>query len=163
MKPESVLSIIDEHQLLPEQGFLQAAFEVFCLEENPGHAVHADLILCLPEQLQEINRRYRGVDQPTDVISFSHQAQPVNVSRDLSCNSVSAASDCCSAIYLGEILIDINYIAQQTDSHDLNAEITAVFIHGLLHLCGYDHLNSNQKRNMQERERHILSRLRQEG
>jgi probable rRNA maturation factor len=152
MMADLLLDIHDDHCLLPEQEFLHTAYEVFCRIMGYTEGARVDLVLCLPSELQEVNKRFRGVDKPTDVISFPH---PADLGENLTGKTLEH--------YLGEILIDTNYIARQTDSQDLNADITQVFIHGLLHLCGYDHLNSIQKRNMQELEIKILSGLRQEG
>lgn len=81
-----------------------------------------------------MNRKYRGVDARTDVLSFS---DAVNES-----------------IITGDIIIDIEVARAQKGSMTLDQEIISLFIHGLLHVLGYDHQNREARSRMQAKEKY---------
>ena len=76
-------------------------------------------------RIRELNLYFRGKDQATDVLSF-----PAGEPGD------SVATD-----YLGDIVISADTAARQAKeaSHSLDREVNELVIHGVLHLCGYDH------------------------
>ncbi len=77
-------------------------------------------------ELQSLNRRFRGKDQPTDVLSFPAHWQ---FSRELA----------------GDIAISLDMAAQSAERlrHSLGEELKILVLHGLLHLAGYDHERDN--------------------
>ncbi len=83
-----------------------------------------------------INRDYRGIDRPTDVISFAINDDPELI--DL------PEKD------LGDIFININYAAKQAKQygHSYERELGFLFTHGLLHCLGYDHMEPEDERVM---------------
>lgn len=90
------------------------------------------------EQIHEINRTYRKVDRPTDVISFALQddLDDAFVEEDL--------------YELGDIFINVDAIRQQAKEygHSIRREACFLFCHGLLHLMGYDHMNAEDEKEM---------------
>jgi len=86
-----------------------------------------DLTLCYNDTIQEYNREYRYKDQPTDVLSF-----PINN------DSIIEDSN---PMPLGSIVISVDYVKQKAKEfgHSNDDEIALLFIHGLLHILGYDH------------------------
>lgn len=80
-------------------------------------------------EIQNINREYRNIDKPTDVISFalSEYDNKINL--------------------LGEIYICYEKIVQQAQeyNHSFKREIAFLFTHGLLHILGYDHMNKEEE------------------
>lgn len=95
--------------------------------------------------MRTLNRRYRGIDRPTDVLSFSLAegkalAAPVRL--------------------LGDIVISVPVAARQAkrEGHTLEREIERLLVHGILHLAGYDHERGvREALRMQARERRLLS------
>ena len=89
-----------------------------------------------PEEIQKFNERYRDKKGPTDVLSFKEGDQ-----------------------YLGEVLICPKIVKSQAKRHNLpyEREIKRVLIHGVLHILGYDHKNSEDKKRMRSREEELLS------
>jgi probable rRNA maturation factor len=104
------------------------------------------VVFCNDSEIRSINKRYRGVDQVTDVISFP--ADEGTGFYSLSGNN---------EVFLGELLINTHYIEEHNSFNNLNLAIVHVFVHGVLHLLGYDHLNYKQTKKMQEIEKKILS------
>ncbi len=97
--------------------------------------------------MRSLNRRYRGIDRTTDVLSFSlREGAFADLRPDL----------------LGDIVISIPRAEQQAGEagHALSREIELLLIHGLLHLMGYDHeLGPAESVNMRRREQHLMKRI----
>lgn len=81
-------------------------------------------------KIQKINKTYRGIDRPTDVISFAFYDDENEVINEDAPNS------------LGSIIISYQKAEEQAKEyeHSLKREMSFLFVHGLLHLLGYDHM-----------------------
>jgi len=96
--------------------------------------------------IRSLNNKYRGIDKPTDVLSFSLQGGAIK--------SPKVESD----KLLGDIIISVETARRQADTlnHSMEKELTILLIHGLLHLTGYDHGKNEDYKIMQEKESKIL-------
>lgn len=96
------------------------------------------VIYVTPEQIHEINRDYRGIDRPTDVISFAMQDDMSNILLE---------EEACE---LGDIFINVDAIRAQAKEygHSIRREACFLFCHGLLHLMGYDHMEPEDEKEM---------------
>ncbi len=76
-------------------------------------------------EIQKLNLEFRGIDHPTDVLSFPQEEGP-SLPR---------------AIILGDVVVSLDTAQAQAKEHELSLheEITLLLIHGILHLLGYDH------------------------
>ena len=83
------------------------------------------------DEIQRINKEYRQIDRPTDVISFAFLDR---VNGEISIKNA-------STVFLGEIVISVDKAEKQAHdyAHSLEREMAFLFVHGLLHLLGYDH------------------------
>ena len=99
------------------------------LVEARAKRVLLSILLCGDRRMQTLNRRFRRVDRPTDVLSFP--ALEPSESR--------AAAR--SGAFLGDLVIDVPYAARQARrrGHPVGREVQILLAHGLLHLLGYDH------------------------
>jgi probable rRNA maturation factor len=122
----------------------QAAEETL---RQAGLQSEADLSLVLSDeaQLQALNRQYRGIDAPTDVLSFAADALDPDSGRR----------------YLGDVIISYPRALLQATAggHSLRDELTLLVVHGVLHLLGYDHLEEAEKAQMWALQDAILKRL----
>lgn len=102
------------------------------------------------KEIKEINADYRGIDKPTDVISFALEEQGEGEIK------VHGTSD--MPTVLGDIIISIDTAKRQAEEyeHSLNREIGFLALHGFLHLLGYDHLNEDDEKKMFGRQKEIL-------
>ncbi len=102
------------------------------------------------EHIHEINREYRKVDRPTDVISFAlnegdepeiEGGAPVNV--------------------LGDLIISMEKVAEQAVEygHSNRREIAFLTVHGMLHLLGYDHIEEADRVEMRKEEDFVMEKL----
>lgn len=101
------------------------------------------------ESIQTINRTYRRIDRPTDVISFAFLDNEPEKNEIL-------VSD--REVVLGDIYISIERAIEQakTYGHSEKREFLFLFVHGLLHLLGYDHENEEDEKAMFELQEKIL-------
>ena len=95
------------------------------------------VILVDRAEIHAINREYRHIDRPTDVISFAME-------EGESSGIPSSTRE------LGDIFINVEAIRTQADDygHSLKREFCFLFTHGLLHLLGFDHLNEDDEKKM---------------
>lgn len=103
-----------------------------------------NIVIVNNKKIREINKNYRGKDEPTDVISFAFEE-----SQDVDYGNIRI---------LGEIYISIDKAINQAKEygHSLKREICFLTVHGLLHLLGYDHIKENDKKIMRELEESVL-------
>lgn len=138
------LKILPEFKkTISQQGLIQAAQAVL----HHQSVLDADLTLVLTgdAQIQALNHDYLAIDAPTDVLSFpSSQTDPDSGLR-----------------YLGDIIISIPSAKANASmrEHSLEAELTLLVVHGMLHLFGYDHAEPEEKRLMWEAQAVILVSL----
>ena len=100
--------------------------------------------------IHKINKKYRHIDRPTDVISFAFL--DVEDSYDKILFSP-------GPVVLGDIYISIEKAKEQASEyqHSLDRELCFLFVHGLLHLLGYDHMTSEDEKEMFALQDQILS------
>jgi len=81
-----------------------------------------ELIIVNNDEIQTLNKEHRNIDKATDVLSFPLEFDMPNMP-------------------LGSIVISVDYVEQKAKeyNHSCNDELTLLFIHGLLHLLGFDH------------------------
>ena len=96
--------------------------------------------------MRELNRRYRGIDRTTDVLSFSQ--------RDVGGRGL-----------LGDIVISYDTAVRNSErfSVAVDREIRRLLVHGVLHLLGFDHAEKKQRETMRGKESEILDFLEREG
>ena len=106
-----------------------------------------DVTIVDNKAIHEINREYRKVDRPTDVISFAFYDDE---------NEANILGD--SPKSLGQILISYERAEAQAKEygHSLKREMSFLFVHGLLHLLGYDHMTKEDETKMFKIQDEIL-------
>lgn len=99
--------------------------------------------------IQEVNKAYRGIDAPTDVISFALEEEVEG--------EVAIIVEGMPTV-LGDILIAVPTAERQAAEygHTVEREIGFLALHGLLHLLGYDHLTESEEKEMFGRQKEIL-------
>lgn len=94
-----------------------------------------ELIITNNEEIQILNKEHRNIDKATDVLSFPMEFDMPNMP-------------------LGSIVISLDYVEEKASeySHSKEDELTLLFIHGLLHLMGFDHEVDNGEHRQKEEE-----------
>jgi len=110
------------------------------------------LVFTDSEMVKQLNRNYRGVDEPTDVLAFYMLPQ------DEAGSSFALPPD--GVTRLGEVIISYPQAVTQAreQGHSHERELALLIIHGILHLLGYDHEEPEEESKMRERERELLER-----
>jgi probable rRNA maturation factor len=96
------------------------------------------VLLTSDTQIEQLNRQYRSINQPTNVLSFPSEKP-----------------------HLGDIILSYEYIQKELINLNKKFEehISHLIIHGTLHLYGFDHENDKNAVTMENMERHIMSEL----
>jgi probable rRNA maturation factor len=146
------VQISEELELPPEHetdspllAELENAALVACRNAGPPQAVDLSIVLSDDHQLHDLNSRFLGIDAPTDVLSFPG-------------GDTDPDSD---QLYLGDVVISYPRAAAQAAAggHSLQAELQLLVVHGVLHLCGYDHADEADQARMWALQTAILLEL----
>lgn len=110
--------------------------------------VEVSLSIVDKDEIHILNRDYRDVDRPTDVLSFPMDEEGF----DQEGNPI---------LLLGDIVICLDVAKDQAEDfgHCLEREIMYLICHSTLHLLGYDHIEETDKREMREKEKEIMKNL----
>ena len=119
---------------------VKASFEY----ENVSE-ISVSVLICDDEEIHTLNKQYRGIDKPTDVLSFPMYDDDGNLDPD----------------ELGDIVISLERAKLQADDygHSLERELAFLTAHSMLHLFGYDHIEEHEQKEMFNKQEEILKRL----
>ena len=113
------------------------------------------------EEMQELNKKERGVDEPTDVLSFPNLDNVFNrqINKKNFPDDVNPEN---GKVELGDVVINLNKAHEQAGSfgHSFSREVAYLMVHGLLHLMGYDHIDKLDSSIMRAQEEEILCKFR---
>ena len=131
---EVVSRVLEEEKVLPE--------------------VDVYITLTNNEEIHKINKEYRDVDRPTDVLSFPMYE------RDEIAGLKNDTDDEIEKI-LGDIIVSIEKVREQAEEygHSFERVLAYLVTHGMIHLLGYDHMIEEEKAVMRKREEEILETL----
>lgn len=121
------------------------------LERAGRSGAEAGITLADDSYLRELNRNYRGVDEPTDVLSFALRERQED----------EPAHEEAGPELLGDVVISAPRAAAQAEEygHPLQRELAFLAVHGLLHLLGHDHDQDDGAQSMRALEEAILTEL----
>lgn len=110
-------------------------------------AAEVSLVFCDDRAIRRLNGKWRGVDAPTDVLSFPQLTED------------EWREPVIRPVLLGDIVLSLESAARQAKEygHSTEREILYLFTHGLLHLLGYDHLKEDERQRMRAREEEIMA------
>ena len=113
--------------------------------QNVAEDAELSLLICAAATILELNKTYRGVDAPTDVLSFA-------------LNEGEEEDGMEEEKVLGDIIINLYRAVEQAEEfgHSKEREMAYLSVHGFLHILGYDHYDPDEKRKMREKEEEIL-------
>lgn len=101
------------------------------------------------EEIHQINKQFRGIDRPTDVLSFPQLTFEEGEIMDRNENG---------EVVLGDIIISLERAREQAEEygHSLKREIAFLTAHSMLHLLGYDHMEPEEEKEMFAKQKEIL-------
>ena len=126
---------------------LLALARTVMLGENVRARSTLSILVTGDDEVRRLNAQFLGIDEPTDVLSFPDSDDSDFISRS------GAAPE------LGDIAVALPTAIRQAEQagHALDAELAHLLVHGILHLCGYDHVdNAPEEQRMRAREEAYL-------
>ncbi len=158
------LEFISERDDLPRdlEPLLEAVAQSCAGAEGLSIPVFASLTVVGDEEIHAINLAERGVDRPTDVLSFPSVSYPVGkTARDCETRIRREYDPHTGACFLGDIVISLPRAKEQAAEygHSLRREICYLTAHAMFHLMGYDHMRDEEKTVMRVMEEKALYSL----
>ena len=129
--------------------------------EKCPYEAEVNVILTNNQAIQEINREHRQIDAPTDVLSFPMVDYEAPSDFD---HVEDAVEDYFNPetgeLMLGDIVISVDKVEEQAEKygHSQTRELAFLVAHSMLHLCGYDHMEEEERLLMEARQNEILER-----
>ena len=111
--------------------------------------IFCTLLLSGDNEIKRLNKKFRNKDKSTDVLSF-----PFHSKKELK-KKLNKEKE----IYLGDIIINLNRVGYKNDKIKFRLEFNKLWVHGLIHLLGYDHKKEKDFKNMLKIEKKFLSYL----
>ena len=102
------------------------------------------------EYIHKLNKEYRGIDRPTDVLSFAlNESEEPEVDDGPDIN------------VLGDLVISVERAREQAADygHSVRREVAFLTVHGMLHLLGYDHIEDEDREEMEAEQRTVMNAL----
>ena len=128
--------------------------QCFKEEKIENSKLSITITLTNPDNIQKINKEYRNIDKPTDVLSF-----PMFEKQEL--EEKIKNEDFEHEDILGDIIISIQKVQEQAKEyeHSFERELSYMVVHGFYHLMGYDHIKEEDKKQMRPKEEKVLNDL----
>ena len=141
---------VEDHVGPVDTQLIDDAVRLTLLHQSVEEASEVVIVISDDDALEELNRRFRGVAQPTDVLSFENQTRGPY--------SIGTAG---FPRYLGDVVISLDRAREQADAAGgaLTDELQLLAVHGVLHLLGYDHADEREKEQMWAIQSEILRLL----
>lgn len=144
---------------LPYETIIRDVVEASLDYEKCPYEAEVNVILTDNEAIREINREQRQIDSATDVLSFPMVDYETPSDFD---HVEEAVEDYFNPetveLMLGDIVISVEKVEEQAEKygHSQTRELAFLVAHSMLHLCGYDHMEEEERLEMEERQRAIL-------
>ena len=168
------ISVDEPYQQELSEVWLRTVMEAALVEALPqGEPAQVGLVVTDDKTVQELNRQFRGLDEVTDVLSFSashsghwegdpqesDEASPASVDSE-ELNFVLPPGE---PSPLGEVIISFPQTIRQAQERNgpIEQELALLIIHGVLHLVGYDHMEPEDEAQMRAKERSALAAVSQ--
>ncbi len=131
-------------------------------EEKCPYEVQVNVVLTDNEGIREMNRECRKIDRETDVLSFPNvdfeREGVFEIDEDREADYFDPDS---GELILGDIMISVDKVKEQAENygHSLRREFAFLVAHSMLHLCGYDHMEEEEAKVMEAKQRDVLEGL----
>jgi probable rRNA maturation factor len=137
--------VTENYQQLVDESLLSKTASTVLLRENISTSIDLSIVIDDDMRIQALNREFRGIDSPTDVLSFPADAIDPDTNQS----------------YLGDIIISYPQAERQAQSarHPVMNEMQLLVVHGVLHLLGHDHADTEQHARMWAVQQSILDQL----
>ena len=125
--------------------------------------IEVGLTITDSEGIHELNKEFRGIDSPTDVLSFPNVSyeNAGDFSVLLGEQLVDLLDPDTGKIMFGDIVINEDRVRSQAEDygHSVKREFAFLVAHSMLHLCGYDHMEEKEAKVMEKKQEDVLGKL----
>lgn len=148
-----IVSCVNFTNLNIPSDFFEKIAKKILEKEGIKENVLVEVVLVGPKRMRNINKKYAGKNQITEVLSFSDKDIKKPTKKELKFIETPEAQG-----LLGEILLCPSKIKKDAKKFkkDFKEELIFVFVHGFLHLLGYDHKDTKTTQEMRKKEKEIL-------
>ena len=128
---------------------------------QPVNGIEMSLSIVSPDEIQELNKQFRGVDAVTDVLSFPTVENPERGVLNVNSFPRHALNARNGKLNIGDVIICLDRAKEQAVEygHSLKRELCFLSLHGLLHLLGYDHVETEDEQQMNALQEEILEHM----
>lgn len=130
--------------------------------ESCPYEAEVNVVLTDDEAIRQVNKEYRDMDRPTDVLSFPMlEYEAPSDFEGVEENFADCFNPETGELMLGDIMISVNKVEEQAKKygHSMERELAFLTAHSMLHLCGYDHMEDDERLLMEEKQRQILETM----
>jgi probable rRNA maturation factor len=141
------VEIQNDNEYIIDEALLITAVQTVLTQQNAESESTLTVVITDNDSVADLNRQYRDVDAPTDVLSFPADAPPIEIPDE--------------PPYLGDLIIAYPYAADQAKQHQhaLNDSLALLVTHGTLHLLDYDHDTPEHRAEMWAAQEAVLRAL----
>jgi probable rRNA maturation factor len=127
---------------------------------DPNGERNVSVVVADDDTLHNLNLRYRGFDEPTDVLSFGDESD-ASLAEENADDGPAFPDLPGESLPLGEIVLSYPLAVRQAGEHNVTVdnEVALLIVHGVLHLLGHDHAKPDEKATMQVLEAQALTAL----
>ena len=138
------------------EDFLRDSFKKILKNEGKNSSFGVDVVIIGQRKMREINKRYGGLNKVTDILSFPANEVLKDTKKDIQFITPKETENS-----IGEILLCTSRIKKNAKKfkRSFKKEFIFVFVHGILHLLGYDHKTQHDAKKMQKKEKEIIQAL----
>lgn len=146
---------------IPYKEIITAAIEESMDYEGCPYEAEVNVLITDNEDIRQINKEFRNIDSPTDVLSFPmvDYESPSNFDHleEMTNDYFSPET---GELLLGDIVISVDKVMEQAEKygHSETREMAFLVAHSMLHLFGYDHMEEDERLVMEQKQEEILSR-----
>lgn len=175
----NIILLIDNRQDIIEitnnfEKLLEETIKVCLKNENLKADYEVSMSFVTNQEIHDLNKTYRNVDSPTDVLSFPlYEGEQVFVEDEMltGYDDLSLEKECLdtydkghiieTSIMLGDVIISTEKVIAQAKEfgHSLEREMLYLVTHSILHLLGYDHIEEQDKIIMRQHEKDIMKKI----
>ena len=157
------IQVFDEFEDAVCDSWLEGVCRTVLEQEDVEQAV--SLVIADDRTVRALNSEYRGLDKATDVLSFAFDNEGEYYGEEDAPSEWSTDEDFVlppgESAGLGEVILSYPRAVKQAQEagHSVERELAYLITHGMLHLMGHDHMNDDEEREMNARERRVMERV----
>lgn len=144
---------------IPYEEIIREIVEASLDYEKCPYEAEVNVVLTDNDEIQTINKEFRQIDSPTDVLSFpmGDFEEPSDFERLEECSEDYFHPET-GELLLGDIVISVEKVVEQAEKygHSTTRELAFLVAHSMLHLCGYDHMEEEERTVMEKKQEEIL-------